>query len=521
MQFPENPVLTKELRTRMRGTRAYWILLAYIGLPSLVVLLTYVSYTAFQNNSNGGQAAFQLGKVFYSTVFTIQALLVGLITPALTAGGVSLEKEQRTYDLLSLTKLPRRAIIQGKLFAATLFVALLLTASLPLVSICFLLGGVSPSQVISAYMILLSCAFLYGSVGIASSSVAKSTTNATSLAYGMILVIFFCTLPLALMGMSRSFSGGGGSSGYGLTGLNPIGAVGSGNLSEVYFGLTLPAWLPALLVNSLFGTVLTVTAIHRLEYPRTDRTPLLRLLCAGLTFLLAFFFYGFLAPNAPGGLNHNNAMAAVAMLTLCGAALMAAVFSTGDAIVAPGSLLRLIFDPRRLRVGDAASGLLYSVLLVLICGGVLYVGIDRASHDAVLKLMLLTLAFLWLLGTMGILLSQVARSRWAALAATLAFTSVLSITPMFSQINTGGQTRKPTFADNLLYLSPFPAAMEVSGENMKDLRSPKLVFGKTPFLPITAALYGIGGIVFLMAAEGSRKGTKRGETLLHGNAQTL
>jgi hypothetical protein len=500
MQLPENPVLTKELRTRMRGPRAFWILLAYVGLPSVVVLLTYISYSAYNSYNSG---TFQLGKSFYSTVFIIQALLVGLITPALTAGGVTLEKEQRTYDLLSLTKLPRRAIVQGKLFSATLFVALLLTSSLPLASLCFLLGGIAPSQVAASYIILLSCAFLYGSVGIVSSSISKSTTNATSLAYGMILLLFFCTLPLAVAGFSRGFGGGG--PGFGLTAVNPIGAVSSGNLSELYYGISMPAWLPAILVNGLLGTILTVNAIHRLEYPRTDRTPLLRLLCAGFTVVLAFFLYGFIQPRtgfgSGGGL--SNDLLPVSILTLSAVVLASAIFCSGEVLTARGNLLRLIFDPRRLRIGDAPSGLFYSTLLLLICGAVLYLGAGSSPRSAILKLLLLCLTFLWAIGTMGIWLSQVARSRWASLGATFAFASVLCIAPMLSQINISNQPRRETFFDNILYLSPVPAAVELSGESIKELQSSKLIFGKTPFLPVTSILYAGAGVLFLIGAQRS------------------
>ena len=38
--FPENPVLTKEMRVRMRGARAYWILLGYLGFLTTVLLFT-------------------------------------------------------------------------------------------------------------------------------------------------------------------------------------------------------------------------------------------------------------------------------------------------------------------------------------------------------------------------------------------------------------------------------------------------------------------------------------------------
>jgi hypothetical protein len=177
----ENPVLTKELRTRMRGARAYWILFVYLLLLSLILFFTYMTWWQSQRGDDmgAGQAAFSVGKMFYLVVLCTQSVLVGLITPALTAGSISIEREQRTYEMLSASLLPRRSIVAGKLWAASAFVGLLLTASLPLVSLCFLLGGVSPGEVFASYGLLLTVAFVYGGVGVAWSAIARKTATAT------------------------------------------------------------------------------------------------------------------------------------------------------------------------------------------------------------------------------------------------------------------------------------------------------------------------------------------------------
>ena len=52
--LPDNPVLTKELRVRMRGSKAYWILLLYLGFLSLVMLLNYWSWQRNVADGNGG-----------------------------------------------------------------------------------------------------------------------------------------------------------------------------------------------------------------------------------------------------------------------------------------------------------------------------------------------------------------------------------------------------------------------------------------------------------------------------------
>ena len=86
------------------------------------------------------------GRRIYDAVFALQAVLIALITPALTAGAITLEREQRAYEMLVMTQLRPMEVVAGKLAAALAFVALLLTSSLPLLSLSFFFGGVSPGE---------------------------------------------------------------------------------------------------------------------------------------------------------------------------------------------------------------------------------------------------------------------------------------------------------------------------------------------------------------------------------------
>src|SRR5436309_516420 len=93
----DNPVLVKEFRTRMRGARAYWVLLVYVLLLTLVVGSTYLNW--YVQSSTGGvshQAASSTGRVLFQLLFSFQAGLVALITPAITAGAITIEREQQT-----------------------------------------------------------------------------------------------------------------------------------------------------------------------------------------------------------------------------------------------------------------------------------------------------------------------------------------------------------------------------------------------------------------------------------------
>ena len=120
----DNPVLVKEFRTRMRGARAYWVLLAYVLLLTLVVGFMYLNWYA--QTTVGGvshQAASTTGRTLFQVLFSLQAGLVALITPALTSGAVTIEREQQTYQMLATCGLKPPHIITGKLMAAVAFVS--------------------------------------------------------------------------------------------------------------------------------------------------------------------------------------------------------------------------------------------------------------------------------------------------------------------------------------------------------------------------------------------------------------
>src|SRR6266704_1630183 len=70
----DNPVLVKEIRTRMRGARAYWVLLVYVLLLTLVVGFTYMNW--YTQTSTGGishQAASTTGRMLFQILFSLQA----------------------------------------------------------------------------------------------------------------------------------------------------------------------------------------------------------------------------------------------------------------------------------------------------------------------------------------------------------------------------------------------------------------------------------------------------------------
>jgi ABC-type transport system involved in multi-copper enzyme maturation permease subunit len=520
----DNPILTKELRTRMRGARAFWVLFVYIAILSLILFVTYMSWWQSQRGSLGGMGggAFTVGKIFYSVLFTVQGILVGIITPALTAGGVSVEKEQRTLDLLQISLLPRRSIVVGKLVAALAFVGLLLTSSLPLVSIGFLLGGVSPGEVASTFGLLLLTAFVYGAVGIACSSVARNTTSATVMTYGTIGLLFFATLPLAMLAVPGMLGapGGGMGRGVGLTAINPIGAMAAGTLKETYFGISVPAWLTSLVVNGLFGTILTLVAVHRLDYPRTDRSGLLRFLTALLVGVLAFCVCGLFLPgnSAFGG----STFIVVAMVAVLSVIPLVTLYATAEGLPSPGGVWTL-FDPRRLGRGEAPSGLLYILLLVGLIGVIAYSGALFGPSGAgrpqlegqIARLTLLTATAAWFFGALGLFFSALVRNRWSAMSLVASVLVLLYLIP-FTVSLSRAYSSSSSPADNFFYLSPMVGALDIS-ENAPNRNGPRyasLLGGATPIDRVSSVLFGVGGLILLFAAHGLHHRRERDQSVV-------
>jgi ABC-2 type transport system permease protein len=274
--LPDNPVLTKEMRVRMRGARAYWILFGYLGFLSVLLWFQYFGWlNQVHNNGSGASEAARLGTEIFTYLLIAQMFLVLFITPAITSGALTIEKEQRTLDMLTLTRLPRRSIILGKLLSAVSFTALLIVSSLPLISICFMLGSIDPKMVVSTYLEMLMGSVLIGSVGLMWSSVLKTTTTAVMATYGCLFVLFVMGVTAYGMRFGAAMGGGGGgmfaSSTY---------AIYQSWFSNRFLGIKVIEGVGFGIFCALSAWLLCAVAMVRLEMFPERKATLLRLVAA-------------------------------------------------------------------------------------------------------------------------------------------------------------------------------------------------------------------------------------------------
>jgi ABC-2 type transport system permease protein len=188
MALQPNPILVKELRSRLRGGRAYLILTGY--LLGLGIVCYGVLHIAQAQAASGMQIlSAHVGQSLFAVLALAEMILITFLTPAVTAGAISSEREQLTYDLLIATPLRPSSILVGKLVAALSYVLLLIFAAVPLGSLVLIFGGIAPGDLLKALLLLFLTALAAGMLGLLCSAIAKRTLRATIMTYLIILTL--------------------------------------------------------------------------------------------------------------------------------------------------------------------------------------------------------------------------------------------------------------------------------------------------------------------------------------------
>lgn len=191
LSFKDNPIILKELRSRMRGRRAFILITVYLILLGGLVGLFYLGYAAAETTPGSEFSSNNMGRTIFGAVFGLELMMVIFIAPAMTAGAISSERERLTLDLLRSTLLSPRMMIVGKLISALSFLLLLLIVAFPLQSLAYLSGGVTLEELFIAFLILIVTAFAYSAIALFISSINHRTLASTVISYLLVNALVF------------------------------------------------------------------------------------------------------------------------------------------------------------------------------------------------------------------------------------------------------------------------------------------------------------------------------------------
>lgn len=328
-----NPIMLKELRGSLRGLRFFIAHLVILCLFSAGLLLTFLVLIPSRPGGydDPGDPSV-VGRRVYLVTQLLQLGVALLVVPGLAATSISSERESLTHDLLLTTTMTARQVVWGKFTAAMMQAFTIFVSMVPLVSLCFLFGGITVYQILANYLFLFALSALMISYALSMSANAKTTQRAVSSVYGFTLLVGAAVaFLLELSGRSGVLDGMAVAYGF----MPPDEARRSGILEpaeRILFVHAIPGFLWAALISLFF-----INATNRLKPIFANRSTPLRiyfvtvLISAGA--VAAATLYQALPPGGPAD-DRSFALMTYAIAALA-PALLGGLFACEEPVLAP------------------------------------------------------------------------------------------------------------------------------------------------------------------------------------------
>lgn len=212
-----NPVFRREFFGRLKSPKLTFAILAVAVLSSALVLLRWPTDGSIDIVSQGAV------KLFRPLAFALMIAIMMLVPP-FPATSIVAERRTGTLTLLMNSPMPPWAIYLGK-FGSNLAVALILIAiSLPALIACVAMGGITFSDHILPFLLVLAAmAVQYTAVGLWVSARSQAPDASLRATYACVLVLSVASLGLGVL--SGNVSGVTADVGRWLSSLSPLTAL--------------------------------------------------------------------------------------------------------------------------------------------------------------------------------------------------------------------------------------------------------------------------------------------------------
>ncbi|HKI34714.1 MAG TPA: ABC transporter permease subunit [Gemmataceae bacterium] len=158
------PIFNREWLTVPRRPRHYVNRAAYLGLLWVLGLTAWQMTVGWTHTATLGDAA-RFGLLLFQIVAFVELTLLVFFAALAAVSTITLEKDRRTFLLLLLTDLRDHEIVLGKLFGSLLQIGTLVAGTIPVLALLLLLGGIAPSQLLQAVLVIAAAVLAAGSLG--------------------------------------------------------------------------------------------------------------------------------------------------------------------------------------------------------------------------------------------------------------------------------------------------------------------------------------------------------------------
>lgn len=198
-----NPIVKKDVKVQARSMKICWSVFAY---ELILALVFFLAINVIQSASRYSTSNIYSAMVWlYPVLAVTQLIILGLVVPVRTASSISGEKERQTFDIMMTTSMSPFSIIAGKVMTAVVQGMFFVVASMPVMALSFIIGGMSWAYLFWFLGIALLVSFFSASIGILCSSLCKRSISAVIMSYAFYLLFFLGTaLPTMLYEVVKS-----------------------------------------------------------------------------------------------------------------------------------------------------------------------------------------------------------------------------------------------------------------------------------------------------------------------------
>jgi ABC-type Na+ efflux pump permease subunit len=178
------PVFRFDLVRQTRRALPTYVRLIYLVVLFLTLLLTDLNRDSYYRGDELRPGAVsRMVEEFCSIFLILQFLLVVGLTPALTGGSITEEKEKQTMPFLLASSLRNHEIVLGKLGSRLISILMIVIAGFPVFSLLQLLGGIDPEWLLAGFLATGATLVSLAAVSIVWSVLLSRSRDAILLAY--------------------------------------------------------------------------------------------------------------------------------------------------------------------------------------------------------------------------------------------------------------------------------------------------------------------------------------------------